>query len=98
MAVKTIKSTSKILFSLMMIREKLQISIPAINIAVNASEKIKEICRDIISLIHVRIRTHRNYPWHCIHIIPVRSSKDWDKTKKYLSIAIGAILPDLNNG
>ena len=28
------------------------------------------------------IWTHRNYPWHCIHIIPIRSSKDRDKIEE----------------
>ena len=28
------------------------------------------------------VLTHRDYPWHCVHIIPVRSSKDWDKNEE----------------
>ncbi len=31
---------------------------------------------------HAYIWTHRDYPWHCIHNIPVRSSTDWDKTEE----------------
>jgi len=43
--VKTTKSKSKILFSLMMLKDGLHSSIPAMNIIVNASEEIKEIVR-----------------------------------------------------
>ena len=60
MAVKAIKSKSKILFALMMLREGLHSSIPAMNIAVNASEKIKEIVRQELISSALSFRSGRN--------------------------------------
>ncbi len=60
MAVKTTKSRSKILFSLMMLKEGLHSSIPAMNIAVNASDTIKEIVRQVFISSVLSARSGRN--------------------------------------
>ena len=60
MAVKTTKSRSKILFSLMMLKEGLHSSIPAMNIAVNASDTIKEIVRPVFINSFLSSRSGRN--------------------------------------
>ena len=57
---KRTKIKSKNLFSFMMLKEGLHSSIPAMNIAVNASEKIKEIVRHVFINSVLSSRSGRN--------------------------------------